>query len=268
MKHIEQYYRNLCEQLQQQLLVLEAKVANKKKKKAKKLDPVGKEDSDIDNDGEENTKTDKYLLNRRKARGKAIKGEIKEGRQMQSTDFIYGGFPRILTEAKKSKTQITASELDALHKHADDLGIPKKVYAGTELTPYELMISKIIFNNTMERSDDKMNGLPGLSESHNRSSADLLQDFEDNDAGGSAGGSIDPKIHAEITQHLRPLLRKGSLDQAGSEHAEGLRAAYKLLKGQGPLAAHIEDVLERLGDQAHARGVQSDQNKMYFRDNR
>ena len=162
MKHIEQYYRNLCEQLQQQLLVLEAKIANKKKKKGKKLDPVGKEDSDIDNDGEENTKTDKYLLNRRKARGKAIKGEIKEGRQMQSTDFIYGGFPRILTEAKS------------------------------------------------------------------KSSADLLQDFEDNDAGGSAGGSIDPKIHAEITQYLRPLLKKGSLDQAGSEHAEGLRAAYKL----------------------------------------
>ena len=98
MKHIEQYYRNLCEQLQQQLLVLEAKIANKKKKKGKKLDPVGKEDSDIDNDGEENTKTDKYLLNRRKARGKAIKGEIKEGRQIQSTDFIYGGFPRILNE--------------------------------------------------------------------------------------------------------------------------------------------------------------------------
>lgn len=270
MKHIEQYYRNLCEQLQQQLLVLEAKVAEKKKKKGKKLDPVGKEDADIDNDGEENTKTDKYLLNRRKARGKAIKGEIKEGRQMQSTDFIYGGFPRILTEAKekKIKTEITASELDALHKHADDLGIPKKVYAGTELTPYELMISKIIFNNTGNRSDDKMNGLPGLSESHNRSSTDLLQDFLDNDAGGPAGVAIDPKIHSQISEYLSPLLRKGSLDHAGSEHVESLQAAYKLLKGQGAFAAHIEDVLERIGDRAHARGVQSDQNKMYFRDNR
>jgi hypothetical protein len=272
MKHIEQYYRNLCEQLQQQLLVLEAKVANKKKKKGKKLDPVGKEDADIDNDGEENTKTDKYLMNRRKARGKAIKGEIKEGRQMQSTDFIYGGFPRILTEAKakgkKSTTTITDAELDALHKHADDLGIPKKVYAGTELTPYELMISKIIFNHTMERSDDKMNGLSGLSESTQKTSADLLQDFLDNDTGGPAGGAIDPKIHAEVSQYLSPLLRKGSLDNAGSEHVEGLQAAYKLLKGQGPFAAHIEDVLERLGDQAHARGVQSDQNKMYFRGNK
>jgi hypothetical protein len=202
MKHIEQYYRNLCEQLQQQLLVLEAKVAEKKKKKGKKLDPVGKEDDDIDNDGEKNTKTDKYLMNRRKARGKAIKGEIKEGRQMQSADFIYGGFPRI------------------------------------------------------------------LNEEYNKSSADLLQAFIDNTGVGSMGGPIDPKIHAEISQYLSPLLRKGSLDHAGSEHVEGLQAAYKLLKGQGPFAAHIEDVLERIGDQTHARDVQSDQNKRYFKDNR
>ena len=37
----------------------------------KGLDPVGKEDKDIDNDGDHD-KTDKYLLNRRKAIGKAI----------------------------------------------------------------------------------------------------------------------------------------------------------------------------------------------------
>ncbi len=36
------------------------------------LDPVGHEDADIDNDGKKNTKSDKYLLNRRKAVGKAI----------------------------------------------------------------------------------------------------------------------------------------------------------------------------------------------------
>ena len=38
----------------------------------KKLDPVGKEDGDIDNDGDEDD-TDSYLLNRRKAIGKAMK---------------------------------------------------------------------------------------------------------------------------------------------------------------------------------------------------
>jgi hypothetical protein len=42
-----------------------------KVKAGKGLDPVGREDKDIDNDGDHD-KTDKYLLNRRKVRGSAI----------------------------------------------------------------------------------------------------------------------------------------------------------------------------------------------------
>jgi len=45
------------------------------------LDPVGKEDDDIDNDGDTD-KTDKYLANRRKAVGKAI----GHGRMMKESD--------------------------------------------------------------------------------------------------------------------------------------------------------------------------------------
>ena len=41
------------------------------------LDPVGQEDADVDNDGKKNTKSDKYLMKRRKAIGKAI-GTRKE----------------------------------------------------------------------------------------------------------------------------------------------------------------------------------------------
>ena len=45
------------------------------------LDPVGKEDGDVNNDGKKDG-TDKYLMNRRKAIGKAIakkRGKVKEG---------------------------------------------------------------------------------------------------------------------------------------------------------------------------------------------
>ena len=42
---------------------------------AEALDPVGQEDADIDNDGKKNTRADKYLMNRRKAIGKAMKEE-------------------------------------------------------------------------------------------------------------------------------------------------------------------------------------------------
>ena len=48
------------------------------------LDPVGKEDKDIDNDGDHD-KTDKYLLNRRKKIGAAIK---KKGKKKVSEEYI------------------------------------------------------------------------------------------------------------------------------------------------------------------------------------
>ena len=52
---------------------LAKKLKDRNKKKMKEaLDPVGQEDDDVDNDGKKNTKTDKYLKNRRKTIGKAI----------------------------------------------------------------------------------------------------------------------------------------------------------------------------------------------------
>jgi hypothetical protein len=49
-----------------------AKAMREKNKIKEALDPVGKEDADVDNDGKKNTKSDKYLLKRRAAIGKAI----------------------------------------------------------------------------------------------------------------------------------------------------------------------------------------------------
>ena len=49
----------------------------KKKKKGKKLDPVGKEDADVDNDGDVDD-SDSYLKKRREAIGKAMKKEEVE----------------------------------------------------------------------------------------------------------------------------------------------------------------------------------------------
>ena len=59
--------------------ILENQIGAYAKLSEKKLDPVGQEDSDIDNDGDVD-KTDKYLANKRKAISKAIdkKKEIKE----------------------------------------------------------------------------------------------------------------------------------------------------------------------------------------------
>ena len=55
-------------------------------KKQEKLDPVGKEDGDIDNDGDQDA-SDKYLAKRRKTIAKAMKkdeGAMKRGKDMDT----------------------------------------------------------------------------------------------------------------------------------------------------------------------------------------
>ena len=60
------------------------------------LDPVGKEDGDINNDGKKD-KTDKYLMNRRKAIGKAIAKE----------DKVWAGFKELIEKKEEKEKKIT-----------------------------------------------------------------------------------------------------------------------------------------------------------------
>ena len=50
---------------------------------SEKLDPVGHEDSDINNDGIKNDRTDDYLRHRREVRSKAIKSSLSESVKYQ-----------------------------------------------------------------------------------------------------------------------------------------------------------------------------------------
>ena len=70
------------------------------------LDPVGKEDKDIDNDGDHD-KTDKYLLKRRKAIGQAIR---KRAGQKIKEAFLADG--TVSTEAKPGTQKITGKNVD------------------------------------------------------------------------------------------------------------------------------------------------------------
>jgi len=64
------------------------------------LDPVGKEDGDIDNDGDED-KSDKYLANRRKTVSKAIKNETMSPKVGGPTGQRWG-----IVTGKQGKTTI------------------------------------------------------------------------------------------------------------------------------------------------------------------
>ena len=75
-----------------------AKARAKRAKMSEALDPVGQEDADIDNDGDTD-KTDKYLHNRRKAIGKAIRK--KKGIKEQEEKIDGGNLKKLATKAAK-----------------------------------------------------------------------------------------------------------------------------------------------------------------------
>jgi hypothetical protein len=75
---------------------------SKAKTKKEALDPVGKEDGDVDNDGDVD-KSDKYLKNRRKAIAKAMKKEefdIDESAK-NKTAYSYAGRGVVVSALKK-----------------------------------------------------------------------------------------------------------------------------------------------------------------------
>lgn len=102
MKHLENYYRNLCEQLQQQIAILEAKIKDKKKDKKDSKKGSKKEkmaDKDYDGDGEVESSKDEYFGSKDKAIKKKMaekKKMIKEGREVHGGIMNYGGFPRVV----------------------------------------------------------------------------------------------------------------------------------------------------------------------------
>ena len=52
------------------------------------LDPVGKEDGDVDNDGDKDS-SDKHLLKRRKAIGKAMKKRMRRVSILVQLDYLW-----------------------------------------------------------------------------------------------------------------------------------------------------------------------------------
>ncbi len=95
------------EAARQRVLAKAAAIRAKKGIKTEALDPVGKEDADVDNDGKKNTKSDKYLLNRRKAIGKAVSTqEAKEVKRWWDDDGDGKGYEEgeVSGKFKKKKT--------------------------------------------------------------------------------------------------------------------------------------------------------------------
>ena len=131
------------------------------------LDPVGKEDKDVNNDGKVN-KTDKYLMNRRKAIGKAIRN--------QAEAYLADG--TISTEAKPGTKKITGKNEDgtpvnnyesgAVTVNPDDGSKPVRkvgVYAHLELnggTLSEAQKRMIEMYDEKKKKDEKKKGMEAM----------------------------------------------------------------------------------------------------------
>ena len=96
-----------------------------------KLDPVGKEDGDIDNDGDKDA-TDKYLAKRRKAISKAIKKDKKE-----SFERYHETKQGSLRDAVLQMWGQEIEEKKDLTKEKKD-GIKKMTDTGKEVTPVDM----------------------------------------------------------------------------------------------------------------------------------
>ena len=81
----------------------EIEARNKAKSKTEALDPVGKEDGDVNNDGKKDS-SDKYLMKRREAIAKAIKKKVKT-EEVEQIDEITASMGRRAKEYNRKKEQ-------------------------------------------------------------------------------------------------------------------------------------------------------------------
>ena len=125
------------------------------------LDPVGKEDKDIDNDGDHD-KTDKYLLKRRKAIGSAIR---KRADKKIKEAFLADG--TVSTEPKPGTKKITGEGVNNYASGAVKVNPPDKenetpqktgVYAHLELGGSTLSESQRKLYEMMKKKEEEDKG--------------------------------------------------------------------------------------------------------------
>ena len=84
---------------------------DKEKTQKEGLDPVGKEDGDVNNDGKKD-KTDKYLMNRRKAIGSAIKNKMSS---MKKEETEAAEYIETVAKVKEAERQNDIKRLSLIH---------------------------------------------------------------------------------------------------------------------------------------------------------
>ena len=164
------------------------------------LDPVGQEDADIDNDGKKNTKSDKYLTNRRKVRGASIKkesfsnwrqdlvevidkiqkeeeedGEIKEKKiknkiiinpEFKEAVEELGGVLLETVEVEEGYKPINKEKESAMYRRAGNLARTSLSSRGKKKEETQTKSSKIVSAITRQKENERFDRI-GQSPAHN-----------------------------------------------------------------------------------------------------
>ncbi len=194
------------------------------------LDPVGKEDKDVNNDGKVN-KTDKYLMKRRKAIGKAIK--------MRAEEYLADG--TISTEPK-GKEKVTGKNVDnyasgAVVLSPDDGSKPVKegVYSEAQKRMVEMYddkkkkdkeekdkISSMITKDSVKKEDEKEEEKPDMRSKY--AMINLIKNKL------RAAGQRDPMVMAVDACEERTPAKKGEM---GAEYMEKVKKGIEASKKKG-----------------------------------
>ena len=201
-------------------------------KAGKSLDPVGKEDKDIDNDGDHD-KTDKYLLKRRKAIGSAIR---KRANQKIKEAFLADG--TISTEPKGEK--VTGKGVDnyksgAVTLNPDDGSKPVKesIFSESQKKMIEMYDSKkkelekkdkvsdMITKDSVKKEDEKKEEEPDM-----RSKYAMINIIKNK---LRAAGQRDPMVMAvDACEERTPAKDDPSFSQEYKDNAKkGIEASKK-----------------------------------------
>ena len=200
------------------------------------LDPVGKEDKDVNNDGKVN-KTDKYLMKRRKAIGKAIK--------MRAEEYLADG--TISTEPK-GKEKITGKNVDnyasgAVVLSPDDGSKPVKegVYSEAQKRMVEMYddkkkkdkeekdkISSMITKDSVKKEDEKEEEKPDMRSKY--AMINLIKNKL------RAAGQRDPMVMAvDACEERTPAKDDPSFSQEYKDNAKkAIKASKKKKKPYNP----------------------------------
>jgi hypothetical protein len=222
------------------------------------LDPVGKEDKDIDNDGDHD-KSDKYLLNRRKVRGSAIAThkesfsnwrqdlsevmdkiekdddhkQIKEKKNINNKIVINPDFKEAVeelggvllesVEVDEAYKPIDKKKEGAMYRRAGNLARTAVSSTGKKKEVAQTKSSKIVSAITRQKEKERFDRI-GQSPAHN-------EEFVSEEGLEEKGGLWD-NIHAKRKRGERPAKpgEKGypkTLNVEENELEEGLKQARK-----------------------------------------